>query len=120
MKKYINQLLAVIVFLFIYSSSFAQDDEPAYKPATPRWVSDKGFWVVERNIYSPRNFIIYFYNNNSELVYKEKVQGVYLDLEKRRIKMNLKKALEVALLAWGKQQKILENESLVANLLQNK
>ena len=120
MKKYFKLFAVVLILLSVHSSSFAQDDEPTYKPAKPRWISDKGFWVLENNIYSPRKYIIYFYNNNSELIYKEKIEGVFLDLDRRRVKMNLKKALELALIAWEKQRKVIENEMLVVNLIRKK
>ena len=61
------------------------------KAKTPRWVSDKGFWQIETNIKTPAKNIVYFYNNNNVLIYKENVDGVVFDLEKRRVKMRLKK-----------------------------
>ena len=120
MKKYYKLIPVVLIFLFVHLTSFAQDDETTSKPFTPRWVSDKGFWMVESNIYSPRKYVIYFYNNNSELIYKEKIEGVFLDLKRRRVKMNLKRALEEALLTWEKKRKTVENESLVISRLQKR
>ena len=120
MKKLFRILFALMIMMVVHSSLFAQDDEYYSKPSTPKWVSDKGYWMIESNIYSPRKYIIYFYNNNSELIYKEKIEGVFLDLNRTRVKMNLKRALEIALLAWQKEQKLKENESLVINRLRKK
>lgn len=74
------------------------------KAKTPRWVSDKGFWQIETNIKTPAKNIVYFYNNNNVLIYKENVDGVVFDLEKRRVKMRLKRALETAITAWNKDR----------------
>jgi hypothetical protein len=71
----------------------------------PRWVSDKGYWVVESNINSPTDHIIRFYNTGNLLVYKETLKGVKLNPERSKIKMKLKKILESSVLAWEKRKK---------------
>lgn len=83
---------------------------------SPRWVSDKGFWQIETNIYTPDNSVVYFYNNQKILVYKEHVQGVVLNLNRVRTKMKLKKALENALTAWNKNQPIQNDQQLLSAL----
>jgi hypothetical protein len=75
------------------------------KPKLPRWVSDKGYWVVESNINTPKDHIIRFYNTDNVLVYKEALVGVKLNPEKIKVKMKLKKILESSVVAWeGKKQ----------------
>jgi hypothetical protein len=54
------------------------------------------------------------------MVYKEQVQGVLLKLEKRKVKMHLKRVLETAILAWEKQHQAKENEGWVINAVQQK
>lgn len=66
----------------------------------PKWVSDKGYWQVVSNIKDPKNFMIYFFNNEGVLVYHEKVEGVKLDLKKKKTLMRLKRALEQSIVAW--------------------
>lgn len=90
------------------------------KHMPPSWVSDKGWWVVESNIHSPKQHIVYFYNNEGVLVYKEKLEGIRLKPEKAAIKMHLKEVLEASVLAWEKQHLLKENESLVVNRLRKK
>ena len=102
--------------LVMHSAVFAQSSQPS----TPKWVSDKGWWVVESNIHSPKQHIVYFYNNDGTLVYKEKVEGLRLNPNKRIIKMELKQVLETSVLAWEKQHQSKENESLVINRLRKK
>lgn len=86
----------------------------------PRWVSHKGWWVVESNIHSPRTHIIYFYNLDGVQVYKEKLEGVRLNMRKPKTKMHLKQVLEAAVMAWEQQHKNRENEELVINRLRRK
>ncbi len=70
----------------------------------PRWVSDKGYWVVESNINSPMDHIIRFYTTDNVLVYKETLKGVKLNAERSKVKMKLKKILESSVLAWEKRK----------------
>ncbi|WP_205513446.1 hypothetical protein [Longitalea arenae] len=73
------------------------------KPVPPAWASDKGWWVVQSNIHTPKQNIVYYYNNEGVLVYKVKVEGKRLDPAKKRIRMQLKQVLEASVLAWEKQ-----------------
>ncbi len=68
---------------------------------TPVWVSEKGYWVIESNIHSRYRHTVFFYNNDNILMYKETLDGIKLNAERRRIKMRLKKALETAALTWS-------------------
>ena len=71
------------------------------RPRVPAWVSEKGYWVVESNFHTPHSHTVFFYNNENQLMYKETLDGIKLNPEKRKIKMKLKKALETAALAWS-------------------
>lgn len=92
---------------------FSQEQDPFI----PRWVSQKGFWVVESNKSTPKDHIVRFYNNNNEMVYKETVSGVRLNLNRARVKMKLKKTLESAVLAYEKKKAPLEEMALLKNNL---
>ena len=74
------------------------------KTKVPRYVSDMGFWVVEDNIHTPNQCTVYFYNNNQELVYQQKVSGGKLNLAKRKVLMALKGALETSVVAWEQKK----------------
>jgi hypothetical protein len=95
--------------------NFAQDETRVGRK-TPRWISDKGFWQIENNAHSPDKSIVYFYNNEKTLVYKEHVQGVVLDLSNNRVKMRLKKALEAALEAWKRNPLVQYDQQLISLL----
>jgi hypothetical protein len=96
---------------------FAQTESTAHR--APKWVSDNGYWVIETNTHTPKLNTICFYNTDNELVYKEKVDGVVINLKKRRVKMNLKKVLDQSVIAYNKTKKAAENEMLVINLIRH-
>jgi len=109
-----------IAFLSLVSmGAFGQltTSKEVSKPKFPRWVSDKGYWVVESNINFPRNHIIRFYNADNVLVYKETLAGVKLDPERTKIKMKLKKVLESSVVTWEKVKKSNEEMALVKSVL---
>jgi hypothetical protein len=106
-----------IIGMMIQAAVVAQQHNP---PPSPAWVSEKGWWVVESNIHTPRQHIVYFYNNDGVLVYKEKIEGVRINPTKRNTRMLLKQVLESSVLAWENQHRQKENEALVINALRNK
>lgn len=91
MKKLFLSLLTVLLLCFFTASLKAQAT-----PAKP-WVSTKGYWVVESNKQSPKAAIIYFYNNDHLLVYKEEIKNQKLKLTKTKTLLRLKAALEEAI-----------------------
>lgn len=112
MKLTLRITLAVIILSLLCIAVQAQE-EPATVPAsTPKWVSDKGFWVVESNVNNRDESTIYFYNNNKVQVYKEIVNGKPLNLKKRKTLMSLKKVLETAVIAWEQNTPVAETEKL--------
>ncbi len=96
----------------------AQENETAVK-ATPKWISEKGYWVIESNIKLPKTSVVNFYNNDNVLIYSEKVEGVKLNTERRQTCMRLKKVLDQSLIVWGKMQ-LPNNEQLVKNIFKIK
>jgi hypothetical protein len=114
MKKQL--LVTLLLGLGIQAAIFAQN-----KPRNaPEWVSEKGWWVVESNIHAPKQHIVYFYNNDGVLVYKEKIEGLRINPSKKITRMQLKQVLETTVLAWEKQHRLKENEALVVNSLRGK
>jgi hypothetical protein len=113
MKQYFKTMMAAAVLSFITISAFAQEEQPI----TPKWVSEKGYWVIESNIKDPLNHLIRFYNNDNVLLYKETVTGVKLNPEKRAVRMKLKKVLEASVVAWEQKKVAEENKNYVAAIL---
>lgn len=110
MKLVLRITLAVIVLSMVCLAVQAQDEPITV--STPKWVSEKGFWVVESNKNNRDESIIYFYNNNKVQVYKEVVSGKQLNLKKRKTLMSLKKVLETAVYAWEQNKPVAETEKL--------
>lgn len=104
-----------VIGILLHTAVIAQNKP---RPA-PEWTSQKGWWMIEGNIHSPKQHIVYFYNNEGILVYKEKLEGVRLNPEKRKLKMQLKQVLEATVVAWEKERKV-DNEFLVANCLKGR
>ena len=112
MKK--TSLITFITLLFLSTSASAQANKVSNGP---KWVPQDGYWVVETNKHNLKSSIIYFYNDNNEVVYKENVESMIIKTKKRSVKMNLKNVLDRSLLAYNIQHKTAENEMLVANLI---
>lgn len=111
MKKQL--FVTLFLGLILHTALFAQAKP---RPA-PEWVSDKGWWVVENNIHTPKVNIFYFYNNDGVLVYKEKIEGLRINSTKKITRMQLKQVLESAVITWEKEHLPKENAALVVNLL---
>ena len=105
--------VVALALALISIGSFAQGSPSS----NPKWVSDSGYWIVESNIHTPLNHIIWFYNNDNVLVYKEIVTGVKLNPARRKVKMKLKKVLEASLVAWDEKGRTKEDGTLVKTIL---
>jgi len=118
MKKNIYATAFILTLVSLSFITFAQDDllEPT-KSSTPKWVSSLGYWVVESNILTPKHNIVYLYNDDNVLVYKETIEGILLKVHKRRMKMRLKKLVDQTVTAFQQKQKSSENEMLVWNMI---
>jgi len=111
MKKHL--FVTLLLGLLVQATLFAQNKSRTI----PEWVSQKGWWVVESNIHTPKKHIVYFYNNDGVLVYKENIEGLRINPTKKATRMLLKQVLESAVLTWDKEHQLKENEALVVNSL---
>jgi hypothetical protein len=114
MKQKFKSLVAALIFVVISSCSLVQAQSQV---AIPKWVPDKGYWVLESNIHSPLEHTVLFYNNENTLIYKETITGMRLNPKKARVKMKLKKALETALTAWERNGRSEENKEYLSAAL---
>ena len=109
-------IVTAIIGLLMHTAVIAQN-----RPGlVPKWASAKGWWVVETATRSPKQQTVYFYNLNGVLVYKEKLEGIRLNPEKRKTQMHLKQALEAAVVAREQERKVRDSGSLVVNCLKGK
>jgi hypothetical protein len=113
MKK--QMMVTLILGLLLQAGSFAQNKHRA----SSDYVSDKGWWMIESNIHTPKKNIVYFYNNDGVLVYKENIEGLRINPSRKSTRIQLKKALETAVMAWEEKRQVTEN-GLVVNSLRKK
>ncbi len=113
MKQQFKVCMIATVFTLTGLASFSQES----KMPVPKWVSEKGYWVIENNVHDPLNHIIRFYTNDDELMYKETLSGVRLNPEKRKVRMKLKKVLESSVIAWEKKKMTEEEKQYVLAIL---
>lgn len=78
-------------FTFIYLSfcllgisSFSQAQQP---------VASENYWVIETNAVQRNYSIVRFYNTTHQIIYEERLEGIYLDATRRRTKKLLNKTL---------------------------
>lgn len=112
MKNYFAAVAAIIVITLCIAGP-ANAQEAAH---VPKWVSDKGYWVVESQLASPDCCTVYFYNNERQLVYKESLKNTRLNINKRKVRMLLKKVLEQSVIAFRTQQQPQQDQQLLAVL----
>jgi hypothetical protein len=111
--KQITKTMTGFLFLLMIAGTINSQEQDRTVP----WVSDKGYWTIESNIHDPLNHIIRFYTDNGRLFHTEKLSGVKLDVDKRKTKMKLKKALEQTMELYSKQEPAKQiSEYLVAYL----
>ena len=110
--KQIKFLILIVISCLAALIVYSQDSQ---KP--PRWVSDKGYWVVESNINQPLESIVCFYTPDDIMIYKETISGKKLDIRKTSVKMKLKKVLEASVIAWEDRRQKTEEQALVKAIL---
>lgn len=83
----------------------------------PKWVSSQGYWVAEGNTNKRNEHIIHFYTNDNQLVYKETVYNKKINLQRRKVKMQLKIVLEKSIADWTATHIATENKDYVKAIL---
>jgi len=105
--------LLVAIFTLSYFVAPAQEQ----KHTGPKWISQKGYWVVEGNVKTPLTNTIRFYDNDDELLYTEKLDGVKLNINRRKVRMKLKQVLESAILVKAGKEESAAGMALVKSIL---
>jgi hypothetical protein len=106
MKNCLRNVVLVMTFAFSFLKTDAQKNKAS---SLPKWVSDRGFWVVEKQTKQPRTCTIFFYNNDKLLVYKENITSKKFRPARRKTLKRIKQVLETAVLAWEQKQPLKEN-----------
>jgi hypothetical protein len=119
MKKILRKALLAVALQMVLVYATGQDAKKYSPAASPEWVSEKGYWVIESNIKNNRGAVIYFYNFSDRLIYSEKLESIKLKLRKKKTLMKLKIALESAIMQWGDEPSVKHNSGLIAKELLN-
>ena len=109
MKK-IFKVQAILLGLIMAAVSVNAQEEESVPVASviPKYVSDKGYWVVEDNIHNKQEHTIHFYNNEDLKVYQQTITG-RLKLNKRKTLMHIRRMLDAAVVAWEQKRPLNEN-----------
>ncbi|MGC4103178.1 hypothetical protein [Ferruginibacter sp.] len=94
--KNLKQATMIAAFILSCSFAMAQEETTGVQPRPAKWLSDKGYWVIESNVKTPKSSVVHFYNPANQLLSSVKVEGKKLNPARRKTLKNLKKALEEA------------------------
>ena len=109
MKKTFKVFALMIGLIITAFSATAQEEEiTPMASGVPKYVSDKGYWVVEGNIHNKQEHTVHFYNNEDLKVYQETITGK-LKLNRRKTLMYMKRMLDAAVVAWEQRRPVNEN-----------
>jgi hypothetical protein len=117
MKLFLKLTFSITVWIIFATGTNAQEQKNS-TTKNPKWISDKGFWQIESNVQTPDRNIVYFYTHENVLIYREHLNGVVLNLNKRSVRMRLKKALESAVQARNNNQGPQNDQQLISMLFQ--
>ncbi|KIC92117.1 hypothetical protein [Flavihumibacter sp. ZG627] len=105
MKKLL--LLAVLLPAFSVVSASSGDpsnnkEKKQFKKqklarAIPAYVPAEGYWVIKSTLDQPEKSIIFFYNNDNQLVGEENISSKDARLNNRKLKMQLKSSLALSI-----------------------
>ena len=115
MKQWLKK--AIVLGSILPVSFFVSAQENTARPVN-QWM-ETGYWVVESNIQSPKTNIIYIYNDNDSLIYKEKIEGMRINIKRKAIVKKLEKAVETSLLAWSASKNAKDKNTLVITILKH-
>ena len=107
-KTFKIQALLLGLLMTAVSVNAQEEDSAPVASIIPKYVSDKGYWVVEGNIHNKQEHTIHFYNNDDLKVYEQTITG-RLKLNKPKTLMHIKRMLDTAVVAWEQKRPLDEN-----------
>jgi len=100
MKKF----LFVATLLISITRSFAQNQSNSNTKSEATPPPSKGFWVVESNIHVPGKCVVYFYNDQQQLIYQENVENKKINVSRKKTQKQLNGILDKALASYAAKQ----------------
>lgn len=110
MKKYSIVLILIALFAQVENLSAQQKNSN----------SENGFWVLESNIHDKKNTTVRFYDNNSTLMYEEKVCNCRLNIKRKKNIQYLREGLEKAYVAYNSNQKVIRDATWMTAMINKK
>lgn len=107
-----------LFFFFLFAATNVQAQKKRIGDGTVREVQNEianGYWVVESNVRTPRSSIVHFYDNNGREINTEKVEGIFLNCRKKKVRITLDVVLKNSL--FHEQDSLLKTKVSVAELL---
>jgi hypothetical protein len=105
MKKYYIICSLMILLSLVLSTASSQNKQPR----------KDAYWVIESNLFTPRNSIVYFYNAENQLMYKQTVSGKKLNVNRALVRKKLNDMLNEVNTVWL-ADKLKRDSIFVANL----
>ncbi|QNA44171.1 hypothetical protein [Lacibacter sediminis] len=118
MPNNLKNYIPAVLFICVSTATSAQ--EVTVSSRTPRFVSEKGYWVIRSNVKQPKEAVVYFYNLQHELVYEEEVKNARLNINRIKVKMRLKKALEQAIAVHEREGTTSKDDKILASVFRKK
>lgn len=100
-----RMIFAAMTFLLLGTAAAQQTPDP------------QGYWVVENNIKTPKESVIYFYTPDHQLMYKESFSGKKIRTSQPRVVKKLNAALQEVSLSWNKSKEQNALKAVVASRL---
>ena len=85
------------VFKYLFVVAFALSATACSHVHAQLTTAKGAYWVIESNVKTPRQATVYFYNRRHQLIYKEAVTGVLLDVNKAKVRRQLNSVLKQSL-----------------------
>ena len=107
MKKSIIPAIIFSLLISLCSLKSSAQKKIKYNP-------DKGFWVLISNVHQKKVVTVQFYSNENKLIYQEMVTNVKLDINRRKVRHKLYRALNEAYRIWEVTHTVCQAKYLVA------
>jgi hypothetical protein len=101
-------MMTILLFVLITNAGFGQ---------MKKYIPVNGFWELISSIHDKKTTVVQFYDNNSHLIYEEKIVGIEININREKTLKQLKKGLDKALLAYNEEKKPLYDKDWMAVLI---
>ncbi|MDJ1504665.1 hypothetical protein [Xanthocytophaga agilis] len=83
----------------------------------PALGQSSGYWVTESDIHTKQYTIVHFYNDANVQIYEEKLDGVFLNLKRKKTVQQLNAALNKVMQNWISNRELSKEDHWVAAMM---